>query len=66
MADAEATVPKEHDRCPRCQAPDAVLNLLTSMTRYFSCDRCDHRWQVAVVADCRQDTLGPGDDARVD
>jgi len=36
-------------RCPRCGALDAVLNLLTSMTRYFVCRRCDCRWEVSVV-----------------
>jgi hypothetical protein len=35
--------------CPRCGAADAVLNLLTSMTRYFACPRCNCRWEVAVV-----------------
>ena len=35
--------------CPRCGASDAVLSLLTSMTRYFACRRCDCRWQVSVV-----------------
>jgi len=32
--------------CPRCGASDALLSLLTSMTRYFACRRCDCRWEV--------------------
>jgi hypothetical protein len=35
--------------CPRCGASDALLPLLTSMTRYFVCRRCDCRWEVSVV-----------------
>jgi hypothetical protein len=38
-----------HYRCPRCSAASGTLNLLTSMTRYFVCGRCQCRWQVARV-----------------
>jgi hypothetical protein len=33
--------------CPRCTAPCEGPSLLTSMTRYYTCDRCATRWQVA-------------------
>jgi hypothetical protein len=33
--------------CPRCNAPDATMTLLTSMIRYFMCSRCQWRWQVS-------------------
>ena len=32
--------------CPRCNAPDGIQRLLTSMVRYYACSRCDCRWQV--------------------
>ena len=35
--------------CPQCGASDAVLSLLTSMTSYFACRRCNRRWEVSVV-----------------
>jgi transposase-like protein len=34
------------ERCPRCQASDLAMTLLTSMTRYYVCERCQCRWQV--------------------
>jgi len=45
---AVPAVPLEQNRCPRCAASDAVLSLLTSMTRYHACRRCDYRWQVSA------------------
>lgn len=50
MSDAEAASQGNRPRCPRCEASDPVLTLLTSMTRYFACGRCQHRWEVAAVA----------------
>jgi transposase-like protein len=38
------------DACPRCTATDATVTLLTSMTRYFVCNRCQSRWQVSRVS----------------
>jgi transcription elongation factor Elf1 len=38
------------DRCPRCGAPDVVLKLLTSMTRYFACGRCGSMWEISITA----------------
>lgn len=35
-------------RCPWCGARDPGTTLLTSMTRYFACRRCEHRWNTAV------------------
>ena len=35
------------DACPRCRATGARMTLLTSMVRYFMCDRCQCRWQVS-------------------
>ena len=45
-------------RCPRCSTASGLLNLLTSMTRYYVCGRCQCRWQVARVeeSDARADT----------
>ena len=48
-------VPLDGDRCPHCGASDAILNLLTSMTRYFACRLCPQRWEVAVVSADRSD-----------
>ena len=36
--------------CPQCGASDAVQTLLTSMTRYFVCRRCNGRWEVSLLA----------------
>jgi hypothetical protein len=33
--------------CPRCNAPDGIQRLVTSMVRYYVCGRCDCRWQVS-------------------
>jgi DNA-directed RNA polymerase subunit RPC12/RpoP len=35
--------------CPRCTTEFAALTLLTSMTRYYECVHCGHRWNEAVV-----------------
>jgi hypothetical protein len=32
--------------CPRCNAPEGIQQLLTSMVRYYACGHCDWRWQV--------------------
>jgi hypothetical protein len=34
--------------CPRCSGHCSGLTLLTSMTRYYACARCSHRWREAV------------------
>jgi hypothetical protein len=44
-AAAEATPPA--NCCPRCNAPDGIQRLLTSMVRYYVCGRCDCRWQIS-------------------
>lgn len=36
--------------CPQCGASAAVQTLLTTMTRYFACRRCNGRWKVSLVA----------------
>lgn len=33
--------------CPHCHAACGAPNLLTSMTRYYTCGQCAARWQVA-------------------
>ncbi len=33
--------------CPRCNAPDGIQRLLTSMVRYYACSHCDCRWEVS-------------------
>jgi hypothetical protein len=50
MAAAEMHADFELARCPRCETPDPQLKLLTSMTRYFACTRCEHRWDVSRLA----------------
>jgi ribosomal protein S14 len=54
--------PPQHirDRCPRCGSPDGVLNLLTSMIRYFTCPHCDCRWHV-VLSETVEDVSGDRD-----
>ena len=42
------------DGCLRCGAPGATMTLLTSMTRYFMCDRCECRWQVSRLPGVEQ------------
>jgi formate dehydrogenase maturation protein FdhE len=35
------------ERCPRCGEPNGSLSLLTSMMRYYLCERCECRWHVS-------------------
>lgn len=50
MIDAEVPPPGTgENRCPQCGAPDGVLSLLTSMTKYYACRQCHGRWQVSTV-----------------
>jgi len=59
MTDSEAASQGIRARCPKCEASDPVLTLLTSMTRYFACSRCQHRWEVAAVAAADRDDTSP-------
>jgi hypothetical protein len=36
--------------CPHCREAAGRLNLLTSMTRYYACESCNNRWNVARMA----------------
>jgi Zn ribbon nucleic-acid-binding protein len=45
IAAAGATPPVKP--CPRCNTPDGIQRLLTSMVRYYACSHCDFRWQVS-------------------
>ena len=47
---SEAAIQGIRQPCPLCGATDAVLTLLTSMTRYFACRRCQHRWRIGIAA----------------
>jgi transposase-like protein len=42
----ELLMPAESENCPNCVAPGGTLTLLTSMTRYYRCPRCQRSWQV--------------------
>ena len=42
----ELLPPPGSENCPSCMAPAGALTLLTSMTRYYSCARCQRSWQV--------------------
>lgn len=48
------------DRCPRCSAPCGALNLLTSMTRYYVCGRCECRWQVSRMEESNSPSHASG------
>ena len=37
-------------RCQLCGAPGR-MTLLTSMTRYYACERCQGRWHIARLGD---------------
>ena len=52
--DVESALPFEANRCRRCSASATLLTLLTSVTTYFVCRRCDYMWQVSTIG-----TAGP-------
>ena len=52
--DVESALPFEANRCRRCSASATLLTLLTSVTKYFVCRRCDYRRQVSTIG-----TAGP-------
>lgn len=39
------------EQCPNCGASGSMLVLLTTMIRYYACDDCQHRWNVAARGD---------------
>ena len=47
MLDTTSTAPHLPDRCPAGCPNSGRLNLLTSMIRYYVCDKCNRRWNVA-------------------
>jgi hypothetical protein len=47
MLDTMPPAPNLPDHCPGGCPHTARLNLLTSMVRYYVCDRCSTHWQVA-------------------
>jgi len=59
MADCESAAPEIRERCPQCDALEATLTLLTSMTKYFACLRCHHRWRVAIFEAVRSEKSPP-------
>ena len=56
--DAEPAPGPSAEECPLCHQPCGPLTLLTSMTRYYRCDRCGHSWQVTRVDDQPGDCAG--------
>jgi hypothetical protein len=56
---SEAAVQGIRESCPLCGATDAVLTLLTSMTRYFACRRCQYRWRISIVAPIQRENAPP-------
>jgi Zn ribbon nucleic-acid-binding protein len=47
MIIAAAGAMRPVNTCPRCNTPDGIQRLLTSMVRYYACNHCDFRWQVS-------------------
>ena len=45
------SAPMDSQHCARCRGKLGTLTLLTSMTRYYHCRTCEHRWQVSRVDD---------------
>ena len=49
MRDTTTDSPDLAVRCPRGCPASGRVNLLTSMTRYYVCESCDARWNIARV-----------------
>jgi hypothetical protein len=49
------------DDCPRCDAPNARVVLLTSMARYFVCAQCHCRWHISLMCDHEREAKAEDD-----
>jgi len=47
MLDTTSLAPNLPDHCPGGCPDSGRLNLLTSMIRYYVCDKCNRHWHVA-------------------